>query len=324
MSELENTQMRHAVRPGVVDDELGRKCQAILSARARSFRWGQILLPKNTARDVAVCYAFCRMVDDTVDDATSKESAREGIDVVLDEVNGTRPRRPLVAAYVDLAHRRGIPESAAHELIAGMKSDLDDVRLADDKALLTYAYRAAGTVGIMMCGLLGVTAREALPHAIDLGIAMQLTNIARDVREDAAMNRVYIPESRLRAYGASHASVLDGSAKPSSTFPAVRDVLVLAERYYESADKGIAFIPWRARISVLIAARLYRSIGLRVLRRGPLALTSRTVVSPAEKVWRTLSVLVEWTVSAFRSPPIPRHEETLHHPLRGLPGVNPG
>jgi len=303
---------------------LERASQEVLVTRARSFRWGQALLPTDAAREVALCYAFCRLVDDTADEAADTASARVALDEIVAELSGERPARPIVAAYKDIVRRRGIDPRAARELLAGMRFDLETVRVEDDADLLRYAYRVAGTVGVMMCGILGVDERAALPHAIDLGIAMQLSNIARDVREDAARGRVYLPRTRLAAAGVTPESVVDGTADPARVHAVVVDLVALADRYYESAARGMRFIPWRARAAILVAMRLYRAIGWRVVKGGPRALETRTVVPPSQKLVlaaRAIGEFVETCFTTTTPSAMSRHASELHASLRGLPGV---
>lgn len=310
--------------PSPESQALERASQAVLVTRARSFRWGQALLPTEAAREVALCYAFCRLVDDTADEAADIDTARTALDDIVGELMGERPARPIVLAYKDIVRRRGIDPRAAQELLAGMRFDLETVRVEDDAELLRYAYRVAGTVGVMMCGILGVDERAALPHAIDLGIAMQLSNIARDVREDAARGRVYLPRTRLLAAGVTPESVVDGSADPARVHAVVVDLVSLAERYYESAARGMRFIPWRARAAILVAMRLYRAIGWRVVKGGARALETRAVVPPSQKLVLAVRAIGEW-IDTCLSPATERassrHASELHASLRGLPGV---
>lgn len=302
--------------------DLVAESQAVLRTRARSFRWGSFFLPEAEAIDSALVYAFCRLVDDTADEATDATLADHELGLIIEELSGSRPPRPLVAAYLDVARRRGIHDGAARELLLGCRGDCGPVVVADDDALLLYSYRVAGTVGLMMCGVLGVTDRAALPRAIDLGIAMQLTNICRDVAEDAAQGRVYLPASRLRAAGISPDDVVEGRAPAAALFEVVSSILALADRYYASAEIGMKFIPARARLAVLVAARLYRSIGVRLLATGPAAVRRRTVVGAGRKLLyagAAGAVFLRSLLSAVRREP---HPKELHQPLRGMPGVS--
>lgn len=263
----------------------------ILGRHGRSFRLAGMFLGTAELDDAALLYTFCRLADDTVDEAATPELARTGAFELREELRGRRMARPIVASFRRMALRRRIPIEAAHHLLDGMESDLGTVRIADDGELLRYCYNAAGTVGLMMCGVLGARSADAWPYAIDLGIGMQLSNIARDVAEDARKGRVYLPRTRLEAHGVDPEAIVRGDADPVAVSRVVAELLALAEDYYRSADAGVVYLPWRGRLTVLAAGRLYRAIGRLVLRRGTAALASRSVVSGVEKVLDRKSVV---------------------------------
>jgi phytoene synthase len=219
----------------------------------------------------------------------------------------------------ELATRRGVSLTAARQLLQGMRSDLETVRVPTDGALVRYCYLAAGTVGLMMCPVIGVREQHALAHAVDLGIAMQLTNICRDVLEDAGINRVYIPESRLQAAGTESEAVVRGEAPAQAVASVVEALLELADRYYKSGHAGLRYIPWRPRFAITIASRLYRQIGLRLRRKhGSNALHGRTIVPPHVKVWCVFKAVGSWVVTLFQRRGASRHDPELHHHLEGL------
>lgn len=303
--------------------------QAVLAAshltfagKARTFHWAALLLPRAARDDAAVVYAFCRLVDDTADEAADPASARPALDRLQAEVCGQRPARPLVAAFREVAERVGLPLQSASELIRGARSDLEPVCMPDDAALLVYCYRVASTVGLMMSAVFGVRSAAALPHAVDLGVAMQLTNIARDVADDAALGRVYLPATRLHRAGVSPARLLDGTADRRAVANAVREILDLAELYYRSADDGMRDLPWRMRQAVLVASRVYRAIGVQLRRRGCDALAGRTVVPLAGKLLWTFAGIAAGVRLQLRDlGPRRPHDASLHGALRGLPGT---
>ncbi len=308
------------------------EAHATLAQDGRSFALAGRLLPQSMRDDAAIVYAFCRLVDDAADEAPNRAEALIALDALQAELEGRVPRRPLVAAVCAVFARREVPEEAATELLRGVRGDLGDragaLTVADDAELLRYAYRVAGTVGLMMCGVLGVRDREAWAGAIDLGVAMQLTNIARDVRADAALGRVYLPRTRLLAHGVTPEELLacTPEAAPSDVRLAVRavvgELLALAERYYRSADAAMAAIPLRPRLAIAAAARIYRAIGPRLLRRhGGDALHGRTVVpTPARLFWLVAGVAFAMRAASARA----QHAPALHQALRGLPGCDEG
>jgi phytoene synthase len=303
--------------------QLLAESHAVFRHKARTFWWASRLLPPSVRDDAATVYAFCRMVDDMGDEADDPSAAELALEVLSNEVEGRTQPRPIVAELRAAAERLALPMDAAAELIAGVRGDLGLVRMADDADLVRYCYRVASTVGLMMCGVLGVRCREALPHAIDLGIAMQLTNICRDVAEDAARGRVYLPADRLRSAGIDPEDVVRRKADPERVSHVVRSVLALADRYYRSADGGMRDIPWRFRPAILVASRTYRAIGVRLRRRRPHAAAVRTVVPwPQKLAWSAAAVAASLRPAMLGITPRWAHDRALHQPLRGLPGAN--
>ncbi|MCB9680044.1 MAG: phytoene/squalene synthase family protein [Alphaproteobacteria bacterium] len=291
----------------------------VLAKGSRSFSFAGWFLPADRRADAALLYALCRYVDDVADEAADADQARVALDTIAAELSGQLPARPFLAQVRALFQRRHIDVRHALDLIDGVASDLGVVRIADDAALQRYAYRVASTVGLMMCGVLGVTDPVALPYAVDLGIAMQLTNISRDVAEDARLGRIYLPDTRLRAVGFTGGpDDLLTAHKPVRRV--VHDLLAMAERYYRSAEDGMRYIPWRARFAILVAARVYRAIGLRLIAQGGDALAGRTVVPWYGKLAHALRASVAFLGLSGRRAP---HRPALHRALLGLPGADP-
>lgn len=307
--------MSAAVAPLVIADS-----RAVLAKHARSFRWAAAFLPQDAADDAAVVYAFCRLVDDTADEAVSHETALSGLDALEGELVGQQAPRALVRGFLDLAARRKLALEASRELIRGVRSDLLSVRIQDEGELIRYAYQVAGTVGLMMCPILGVTEGMPQAHAIDLGIAMQITNICRDVAEDAGRGRIYVPATLLRAEGIDPEGLIQGEVDRVALSRVIRGMLATADRYYASGQAGLGFIPARARLAIAVAARIYGAIGHKLLREGADPLRGRTVVGAPEKALRTAQGLGDLVYSSFTtgSP----HDAGLHLALGDLPGAH--
>jgi phytoene synthase len=287
----------------------------ILAARARSFRWASAFLSAAQRGRVAGLYAFCRAVDDLADAQGVTPEAQQDLDrlqkALAAEPEGQSLWPEEYLWFRELCLDCGIEFPIVEELIDGMISDLGVVRMQSDADLIRYCYQVAGTVGLMMCAVLGVRDPRALGRAVDLGIAMQLTNISRDVLEDAQASRVYLPADRLRAVGVEPDHLIEGRADTRGVRLVVNDVLALAEVYYRSADEGMGFLPARARWAILVASRLYRGIGRRLRRRHKSnPLLGRVVLPwfvklalfvPASATWLRLS-LRRSTRPALRSP----------------------
>ena len=297
--------------------------RAVLARHARTFDLAGWFLPAERLDDAAVVYAFCRLVDDSVDEAATIDEGRAALLAIERELRGEDEARPLVACFAELLDAWGLPRRVALELIVGVRSDAGPVEVQGDPDLVRYCYRVAGTVGLMMCGVLGVRDRKALPFALDLGIAMQLTNISRDVAADARLGRVYLPATRLRAAGAEPAALVRGEAARGPVARVVLELLGLADRYYESADGGLRFIPWRSRLAIVVAGRVYRAIGVRLRRHGGDALAGRTMLPALEKAWWVAEALVRF-VRTLAAPIVTVHEAELHRWLVGWPGADDG
>ena len=292
----------------------------VLSRHGRSFYWAGQFLDRATLQGAATLYAFCRLVDDAVDEAETRQQAEAAIASLRASLTAASPGDGVVADFTALAVRRGIDLCFPHSLIDGVESDVGTVRMPTRHDLLRYCYRVAGTVGAMMCPILGVTDRRAPPFAIDLGIAMQLTNIARDVLEDAHRQRLYLPAEEFVSPVTVDGLLGGDPDQRQAATQVVIGLLDLAERYYRSAASGLRFIPLRQRLAVLVAARLYRAIGLRIMSDPMQIWTRRTVVSNGEKVVRSGAALLEMLLSPSLLAPGPpsRHHGELHAPLAGL------
>ena len=295
----------------------------VLAHHGRSFHLASHFLPQFAREDAAMLYAFCRYVDDIADETPDPNVARDALRAVRADMQAVYPRDRLVKELVALAAKTELDLEAADQLVEGVESDLSSVLFADDQDLIRYCYRVAGTVGVMMCAVLRVRNEAAIHFAIDLGIGMQLTNICRDVAEDAERNRVYLPADRLERAGTSSEAVLNGEASGESVAVVVRDLLELADRYYASADAGMRAIPMPARAAILVASRVYRAIGLRLLRvHGGNPLHGRTVVPTVTRLFWALCGVGRLLWPSFWSKRLPAHDRSLHALLSGLPRVD--
>ena len=252
-------------------------------------------LARSTYNDIASVYLFCRTVDDLADETGDGEA----LDRLAGELRGRLEPRWLTGRMIDL-RAKGVDLDAAVELIEGCRWDTRaPVRVADRKALLRYAYLVAGTVGRMVAPLLGASDPRAMPHAVGLGMAMQLTNIARDVGEDAVRGRVYLPATWLSDEGIDAGTVLRGD-RDEAVARVVERLLQEAEVHYRRADGGLRYLPLRGRLAVALASRRYRAIGRKVGRLGVRAVRQRTVLT----VWQTAAwaMCAPWTAFWYSTP----------------------
>lgn len=252
------------------------EANTLLKAKGKSFYWASKLLNKKHAENAAELYSVCRQVDDLVDEASSRTEARLKLSQFRDETLKS-----------DFFAQAGIDREAFIELTRGVESDLGLVRIEDEKELLHYCYQVAGTVGIMMCNVLGVKDPAAFPHAVDLGIAMQLTNICRDVADDSRLGRRYLPAT-LVGSAAVEDLTLPLSDQRQQITTAITHLLELADFYYQSGRKGLIYLPFQARLGILIASELYRKIGVKLKARDCNYWTERVCLNFFEKMGVTL------------------------------------
>jgi|TARA_B110000879_G_scaffold6078_1_gene7919 phytoene synthase len=295
------------------------QAKQVLAKHGKSFYWASLFLGSALADRAARLYQFCRFVDDLADGDLpdrfdSLEDIRTGL---LDPQHPAVATIPELDAFITLANKTNIPLNAAVELLDGMLRDQQPTALETEAQLLRYCHAVAGTVGLMMCRVLNCQQPRADSFAIDLGIAMQLTNIARDVLEDAQMDRRYLPAEWLDS---TYSPETIARAETNIHLPvasAVNHLLALADRYYASALLGINLLPWRSRFSIIVALRVYGQIGHQLKRGGLQWWRGRTVVSKATKMRLSISSLVYLIPKK-----VPNHKTSLHKHLKGLAGVD--
>ncbi len=293
----------------------GNAARAVLQCHGRTFFFASRLLGPVHAERAATLYAFCRHVDDLVDTAKHPQEASAALAGISTALISGRAEDPWTRALLALQARTGMSNAPILSLLQGLEGDLETVRLADQDELVRYAYRVAGTVGLMMCAVLDVDDPRAEPFAIDLGMAMQLTNIARDVGEDARMGRRYLPASWIGEVApediAAPSPLLQNALKD-----ATRRLLGLAERYYQSGESGLGFLPPRARVAILAAARMYRAIGGRIAAGGYRSWESRAVLGSAAKTGHATAALLSFACSPRLHRRNAVHDPSLQQALR--------
>jgi len=262
----------------------------LLAQRGRTFHWARRLLSAAHAERATRLYGFCRRIDDLADESPSPMFAHAALGTVRQALQSGQSDDPDLRDMLQLMRSCQIDPLIPLELVQGVESDLGAVLVADVAELLHYCYRVAGTVGLMMTAALDVGEPEALPRAIDLGIAMQLTNICRDVQADALLGRRYLPVSLVGELEPAALVAPVGAAR-SAAVRAVLSLLDLADRHYASAKQGLRYLPSGARNGILVAARAYRQIGQVLRRRDGDCWSSRACVGATAKAAITLSAL---------------------------------
>jgi phytoene synthase len=258
----------------------------ILAHHSKSFALAGLLLPAWCRQDATALYAWCRRCDDAVDTPKSfgvRATAVSRLHAELGDVYaGAAHTDPVLAGFQDVVRRHNIPRRYADDLIAGMAMDIGVVRYQSFDHLLLYCYRVAGTVGLMMAHIMRVRDPVALRRANDLGIAMQLTNICRDVAEDEQRDRVYLPQDSLGG------SCDHPTHNPRQSAYAVAELLRRANDFYCSGDAGLAALPLRCALAIRAARLIYADIGRTIAARAYNVLAGRAVVSKHRKIWLVL------------------------------------
>jgi 15-cis-phytoene synthase len=260
-------------------------CRELLRTGSRSFYAASFLLPSRVRDPACALYAFCRIADDAIDVSQGDEGALTDLHDRITNAYAGRPRSlPYDRAFAATVAKFSIPRALPDALIEGFAWDVSGRRYDSLDDLLAYAARVAGTVGAMMCLLMGRRDRETLARAADLGMAMQLTNIARDVGEDARAGRIYLPLQWCRAEGIDAEAWLQEPQFSPAIGRVVSRLLNAAAVLYMRADVGIAALPADCRRGIRAARYLYAEIGNQVARQSLDSISVRAVVSPGRKV----------------------------------------
>jgi phytoene synthase len=296
-------------------------CREEFDRAARSFGLIPAILPPTDRERVALLYCFCRRLDDAVDETPDSTSARAALDAVAGELEGRTSPRPLVSAFLVAAAEGGVPLECTRFLLEGMRNDLDRVQVADDDDLIRYCYRVSAAVGLMLCPLLGIRAPDALRRAVDLGIALQISNILLGVASDAGRDRVYLPATRLFAHGLSGETVRSAPTSPALR-PVLAELATLADRYYRSAIAGTRLTPLRYRHGILLLARVYRAMG-HAAARDPGAPGTPDRLPLRTRLFRLGEIaFLALTPAILGLTPMPPHDPALHRAIAGWPGTD--
>ena len=268
-------------------------CRATIRTGSLSFHAASKLLPAR-ARDPALAlYAFCRLADDAVDEGEQKPAAVLSLRDRLDLCYAGRPRDvPADRAFARVIEEHAMPRALPEALLEGLAWDACGRRYQTLSDVFAYSTRVAASVGAMMCVLMGVRDAHALARACDLGVAMQLTNIARDVGEDARAGRVYLPLDWLSEVGLTADALCAAPHDDPRLRTLVARLLGQAEALYQRAEAGVPMLPVSARPGILAARHIYAGIGGAIARNGHDSITLRARTTPAQKLgWIALSVV---------------------------------
>ena len=253
----------------------------LLEKHAKSFYWASFFLSKKKFKKCSSLYNFCRTLDDIADENNNLKKKKENFLSFKNDFLNKNFTKPIIKEMWFLIESENISKQVVIDLFDGIETDLEEkVQINSKKELLVYTYRVAGTVGLMMSKILKVNNKEALKGAIDLGIAMQLTNIARDVCEDKARNRQYIRHD----------------------FSSIQKIIKESQVFYEKSFLSISSIPLRSRFSVIVARRVYKKIGDNILKQkntDNYNKAGKIYVPVFEKIIQTFLSVVDFTKLLF-------------------------
>jgi phytoene synthase len=262
-------------------------CQEKAAQSGSSFYYSFLFLPKEKREAITALYAFCREVDDAVDECSDAAIARTKLAWWRRELADTyagNPQHPVSKALLPAIKRHDLAIEQFQEIIDGMEMDLDQNRYADFKALHLYCYRVASVVGQLAATLFGYQERQTLKYAHDLGLAFQLTNIIRDVGEDARRNRIYLPQDELARFGVTEQDILQRRATPA--FNKLMEFQVeRVQQIYAQAFQHLPRVDRRAQRPGLVMAAIYQALLSEIEREQFQVLNQRTSLTPLRKLW---------------------------------------
>jgi len=287
----------------------------VMKKHGKTFFWATAFLEKKTADKLYAVYAFCRHIDDLIDENQADDNLYKD----FYSIKNAWDKNKFTGAFDELKNidEDFMPrEDIIREFLKGQMSDISYNQPKDMNELLVYCYQVAGAVGLMVCDVIGIKDPRLKYFAIDLGIAMQLTNICRDINEDAAINRIYLPKDMINLSLDSFKNPTKNDIKKINLIR--NNLLSVANKYYESGDKGIAHLPSKTARAVFVASRLYQHIGIKTLNTNISYESQRVYLNKFEKLKITLKLLFK--VNSKKA--IESHNEVLHLSLVELPDAH--
>ncbi len=272
------------------------KAKKITADFAKTFYFASLFLPKEKKDAAYAVYAICRLSDEAVDTHTNKdalEKMQENINQAYENLLSQKPSGPLLLAFAKTVHKFAIPKEYFDKLIEGMRMDLEKTRYADFNELYEYCYKAAGIVGLIMLKIFGYSDPQAQNYAIKLGIAMQLTNIIRDIKEDWQKGRIYIPQTEMQKF-----AITEDTFKKATTTPGLVELLKFqikrSRQYYSECAPGIKMIEdKKCRWVVFAMKEIYAVILTKIEKNGYNVFSKRAQVSKFDKIIIASKILIK-------------------------------
>ena len=226
----------------------------------KSFYWAGKFLEKEVFEDCSTLYAFCRVIDNLVD---KKSNSKTNVKKFIKDYQSQNSKIQVNKEFKKIETKYQIPKKYINDLFYGINLDTKTVKIKSTKEIIKYSYYVAGTVGAMMSYIFQTSKPQAIKHAINLGIAMQLTNISRDVLKDAYLNRIYLPKNMLNEEITAK-DIIKKKFNKKHLFLVIKKIIFLSEKYYDNGNIGIKYLPKKVKFPIFLASSLYRSIGKKI------------------------------------------------------------
>ena len=261
------------------------KTEFYIKHHGKSFYWAGKFLEKEIFDDCSILYAFCRVADNLVDE---KLNSKNNIKKFINDYQNKTSKNLVINKFKKIEAKYKIPKKYVQDLFYGVSLDTKPLKIKTTKELLKYSYYVAGTVGAMMAYIFNTTNSKAIKCAVNLGIAMQLTNISRDVVKDAYLQRIYIPENFLKE-NITVKNIINNNFNKKNLFFSIKKIILLAEKYYISGNSGIKFLPRTIKFPIFLASKIYQGIGKKILNdKENIYFLKRTYLNFLEKIIMTI------------------------------------
>jgi len=294
------------------------KNNLLMRKHGKTFYWASFFLDKSKMQAIYSIYSFCRKVDDMVDEAKTPDIAKKGL-LIFMEAWKRGKSHPVINLLSDIPKENWPNQKLVKNFLNGQISDIKFSSFKSEKSLIIYCYQVAGTVGLMVCDIFGVKDKKMRYFAIDLGIAMQLVNISRDIYEDSLRNRVYLPESLIGKYSAKE--IANPNKETARKIDEARKKIIkLANIYFDSASRAIDHLPKGASLAVKLASALYQQIGYQLMNAQYVHNEKRCYVSNFSKLLITLGIITKYLTSFKEEMKV--HNENLHKFIHNLPDAH--
>ena len=292
----------------------------ILKKNGKSFYWAGQLLPKKYLIRCAELYSFCRLLDDIADSKIKADNLSK-LKNILDLIkkDDYHKLKNYEINIPDYLKKSELAKAKIIDLIDGLIFDQKQVRIKNERELILYCYRVAGTVGVLMCIALDCKEKKSHDFAIDLGIAMQLTNILRDIKEDAELNRRYLPGNFVKNLTPKQIINISQNIKHKDHLivqEAIKKILLLSDLYYKSGNAGLFFLKFQFKIVIAVASNIYRQIGVKLKNKSYNWYEGRIFTTIYEKFKITIKTIL--SISLFFKINSPKHKLSLHKHLKEI------